>query len=173
MYFELKVLSFGDSNPRWGRKGQSLEEADAGIAIGYFAPPYLGWRLPGWQRGSLAVHGDDGRRYVNDTFGGVDFTTAFKAGETVGIGMTWKPQMADAPPTYGAARQSPLAVDVFFTRNGRRDGGWNLHEEMDAERIEGGTIGLDGDYDVFAAIGVFGAVELEVRFNPQDWMFRP
>ncbi|KAF2100559.1 hypothetical protein NA57DRAFT_65047 [Rhizodiscina lignyota] len=173
IYFELHVLGVGDShNFMRARRQQTLEEADAGIAIGFFAPPYPGWRLPGWQRGSLAVHGDDGRRYVNDTFGGVDFTNAFKVGETVGIGMTWKAQMSDAPPTYGGGQRSPLAVDIFFTRNGHRDGGWNLHEEMDAERSEGGTMGLDGDYDIFGAVGIFGAVEVEVRFNPADWMFK-
>lgn len=168
IYFELHVVGFGSS-----RRQRTLEEADAGIAIGFFAPPYPGWRLPGWQRGSLAVHGDDGRRYVNDTFGGVDFTSPFKVGDTLGIGMTWKPTVSDAPPTYGSGQRSqPLAVDVFFTRNGRRDGEWGLHEEMDAERSEGGTVGLDGDFDVFGAVGIFGAVEVEVRFNPKDWMFR-
>lgn len=170
IYFELRVLSVGGRGQQV--RPTSLEQAEAGIAIGFFAPPYLGWRLPGWQRGSLAVHGDDGRRYVNDTFGGVEFTRDFRVGETVGIGMTWKPKVSDAPPTYGS-QQSPLAVDVFFTRDGRREGGWDLHEEADADRQEGGTKGLDGECDVFAAVGIFGQVEVEVRFSPRDWMYQP
>jgi len=39
--------------------------------------------MPGWQRGSLAVHGDDGRKYINDSWGGKDFTSSFKEGETL------------------------------------------------------------------------------------------
>jgi hypothetical protein len=55
IYFELKVTGIG-------RGGFSLEEAEAGIAVGFIAPPYPTFRLPGWQRGSLGVHGDDGRK---------------------------------------------------------------------------------------------------------------
>ena len=67
-----------------------------GIAIGYCAKPYPSWRLPGWERASLGVHGDDGRRFVNDTWGGKDFTTKFVEGETVGIGMEFDVRVADA-----------------------------------------------------------------------------
>lgn len=55
IYFEIKVTGIG-------RGGFSLEEAEAGIAVGFIAPPYPTFRLPGWQRGSLGVHGDDGRK---------------------------------------------------------------------------------------------------------------
>ena len=67
--------------------GSGRRSEEAGIAVGYCAKPYPGWRLPGWERASLGVHGDDGRRFVNDSYGGKDFTKAFKPGETVGIGM--------------------------------------------------------------------------------------
>ena len=40
------------------------EAEQSGAALGFVAPPYPPFRLPGWQRGSLAVHSDDGRRYV-------------------------------------------------------------------------------------------------------------
>lgn len=72
-YYEIRVLHL---NPQNG-----------GIAIGFIAPPYPDFRLPGWERASMAVHGDDGHRFVNDTYGGRDFTTAFKKGETIGIGI--------------------------------------------------------------------------------------
>ncbi|RMY87308.1 hypothetical protein D0861_05444 [Hortaea werneckii] len=74
VYFELKVSSMGAIDPRSG-------ESDAGIAIGLLAPPYPSWRLPGWHRGSLGVHGDDGRRYVDNSYGGRDFTSAFRKGD--------------------------------------------------------------------------------------------
>ena len=72
-YFEVQILKL---NPRRG-----------GVAIGFAVPPYPYFRLPGWERGSLAVHGDDGHRFVNDAFGGRDFTKPFKNGEVVGIGI--------------------------------------------------------------------------------------
>ncbi|MBE7182589.1 MAG: hypothetical protein INR71_15520, partial [Terriglobus roseus] len=177
IYFEVTLIGAGQA-ARFGRRApSSLEEADAGVALGFFAPPYPGWRLPGWQRGSLGVHGDDGRRYINDPFGGLDFTEPFRFGETLGIGMVWKPQTSDAPPTYneasGRTQSSPLAVEVVFTRDGCKAGSWNLHEELDAERSEGGTKGLDGECDVFAAVGVFGQVEVEVCFSPRQWKYAP
>lgn len=164
IYFELRVTGIG-------RGGHSLEEADAGIAVGFIAPPYPTFRLPGWQRGSLGVHGDDGRKYVNDTWGGVDFTTAFAPGDTVGIGMTFT--VPRNPPSYEAGQQGKLMdVEVFFTRNGKKEGGWDGNEELDA-RSEGGTMGVRGDFDLFPAIGVFGGVSFEVFFHPSQWLYRP
>ena len=164
LYFELHVLGIGGG-------GSSLAEADAGIAVGFVAPPYPTFRLPGWQRGSLGVHGDDGRKYVNDTYGGSDFTAAFKPSDTVGIGMTFAPSRN--PPLYAAQQGAkPLDIDVFFTRNGKREGGWDGNEELDA-RSEGGTAGLKGECDLFAAVGVFGGVDFEVFFSPEDWRFNP
>lgn len=164
IYFELKVTGSG-------RGRYSLEEADAGIAIGFVAPPYPTFRLPGWQRGSFGVHGDDGRKYVNDTWGGVDFTTAFKPNDVVGIGMTFAPPRD--PPSYEQSQQGKiLDITVFFTRNGQKEGGWDGNEELDA-RSEGGTIGLRGECDLFPAIGVFGGVDFEVYFNPESWMYNP
>ncbi|KAF2182546.1 hypothetical protein K469DRAFT_711717 [Zopfia rhizophila CBS 207.26] len=164
IYFELKVIGVG--------RGETIfSDADAGIAIGYVAPPYPTFRLPGWQRGSLGIHGDDGRKYVNDTWGGVDFTTAFKPGDIVGIGMTFAPTRD--PPSYNQTQQGKvLDIDVFFTRNGKRERGWDGNEELD-ERNEGGTTGLRGECDLFAAIGVFGGADFEVFFSPDNWVYNP
>lgn len=164
IYFELKILGIGHG-------GYSLSEADAGIAVGFVAPPYPTFRLPGWQRGSLGVHGDDGRKYVNDTYGGVDFTTAFQPGETVGIGMTFS--LPKEPPSYGESQMGKVMdIDVFFTRNGQKEKGWDGNEELD-ERSEGGTMGLRGECDLFPAVGVFGGVDFEVFFHPSQWLYRP
>lgn len=166
IYFELKVTGIGGSR-------FSLSEADAGIAIGFVAPPYPTFRLPGWQRGSLAVHGDDGRKYVNDTWGGSDFTTAFKPGDVVGIGITFS--LPKNPPQYtqdGQGQGNVLDIEVFFTRNGVREGGWDGNEELD-QRSEGGTVGLRGECDLFPAIGVFGGVDFEVFFARDMWLYKP
>ena len=145
IYFEVNVLSVRDS--------------ESGIAIGFASKPYPPWRLPGWHRASLAVHGDDGRRYVNDSWGGQEFVAAFRAGETVGVGMRYLPQ------DRGGGR---CMTKVFFTRNGRREGGWDVDEERDAERDEG-LEGLQGEMDMYAAVGVFGGVECETVLGREGW----
>ena len=158
LYFEVKLLSFGH------KRG----DKDA-LALGYCAIPTPTWRLPGWERGSIGVHSDDGRRYVSDTEGGKDFTSSFKAGETIGIGITF-----DVPKEnpHVPMNRTPMNGQVIFTRNGRQHGGWDIHEEVDAAN-EFGVLGIDGKYDLFAAVGIYGKVEFEVCFRSEDWMWRP
>lgn len=162
VYFEIKIRSLG--------RGRGNDESS--IAIGYCSIPYPPWRMPGWERGSLGVHGDDGRKYVNDSFGGKDFTSAFRTGETIGLGMTFS--LADSSP--GLATQSRIEaktrVEVFLTRNGRKDRGWNLHEELDADN-DRGVEGLEGQFDLYGAIGIFGGIDFDVFFNRRDWLWQP
>lgn len=145
------------------------EAEQSGVALGFVAPPYPPFRLPGWQRGSLAVHSDDGRRYVANENGGVDFAAPFRVGETVGLGVEFR-----APPSAhyaaGGGAGPGLAARVIFTREGRVAGGWDLAQDTDAgaERIEG----LVGERDLFAAVGVFGALEVEVVLGEEGWRFR-
>ena len=157
-YFEVKILGFG--------RTRGDENA---LAIGYCAIPTPTWRMPGWERGSIGVHSDDGRRYISDTEGGKDFTRPFRTGDTVGIGITF-----DIPKEtpYTPSNQATLNGQVIFTRNGQRDGGWDIHEQLDAG-TEFGVLGIDGTYDLFGAVGVFGEVEFEVRFCREDWMWTP
>jgi len=128
--------------------------------------------MPGWERASVAVHGDDGRRYVNDTWGGKDFTLSFKPGDTVGFGMTFS--NLESPPAYSTSPlpRTSLKVEVFFTRNGTKDGSWDLHEELDADN-DLGVDGLDGQYDLYGVVGTFGAVEFDVFFSRRDWLWQP
>ncbi|KAG6013407.1 hypothetical protein E4U54_006801 [Claviceps lovelessii] len=147
IYYEVKILS--------GSRGNSL-------AMGFTALPYPSFRLPGWHRGSVGVHGDDGRKYINDRWGGKDFTHEFNRGETLGVGMTF------APTTTATGMAD---VSIFFTRNGVRTGGWDLHEETDAEQDLPVT-GLEGLHDLSCAIGVFDSVEFEVVFDAAKWRYR-
>ncbi|KAI6783330.1 uncharacterized protein J7T54_004357 [Emericellopsis cladophorae] len=130
------------------------------VGLGFTALPYPSFRMPGWHRGSLAVHGDDGHKYINDRWGGKAFTQPFRRGETYGIGMTVKP-----------AEAGRLLVDVFCTRNGSLAGGWNIHEETDAEE-DLPVDGLEGHHDLCAAVGVYDGVEIEAVFAPERWMYR-
>jgi len=162
IYFEIRIRSFG----RGRRKD------DSSIALGYTGVPYPTWRMPGWQRGSLAVHGDDGRKYINDSWGGKEFTSSFKEGETIGLGMVFS--LPEPALDEGASRASGgvLKVEIFITRDGQRVDGWDLHEQLDAAN-DFGIDGLDGQYDLFGAVGTFGSVEFDVLFNSKDWLWQP
>ncbi|KAI9730713.1 MAG: hypothetical protein M1834_005682 [Cirrosporium novae-zelandiae] len=162
IYFEVRIRSLGRPKHR----------DDCAVAIGFLSQPYPTWRLPGWERASLGVHGDDGRRYVNDPWGGKNFTDPFNVGETVGVGMRF--HLPLEPPLYNEkeGERRKAKVEVFFTRDGREDGGWNLDEELD-QKLDRGPDGLQGDFDLYAAIGVFGKVEFEAIFNSTEWLYRP
>jgi len=65
--------------------------------------------------------------------------------------MTFTAKDVVAPPTYDSTPAqtevlTPINVEVFLTRDGGKDGSWNLHEEGDAEEdlpitgLEGSTI---------------------------------
>lgn len=140
----------------------SMLNQDSVAAIGFSAKPYPPWRLPGWHRASLAVHGDDGRRFVNDSWGGRDFVGPFRVGDVIGIGMRFLPQ------DRGAGK---CKTKVFFTRNGQPEAGWDVDEERDAEHDEG-VEGLQGELDMYPAIGVSGGLEVEIITTQVDWMYR-
>lgn len=161
IYFEVKLLSLG--------AGPGSGEADSsGLSIGFVAQPYPTWRSPGWERASLGVFSDDGCRFVNDSWGGKDFIAPFEVGDTIGLGMVFSlPENINTVSGDGAK----LKVDVFCTRNGERVGGWDLHEEVDQE--SGGVEGLEGDFDIYGAVGLFGGVGFEVCFDRSSWLYRP
>ncbi|KAM0284270.1 hypothetical protein ACHAQH_002061 [Verticillium albo-atrum] len=147
IYYEVHIRQ--DSRP---------DEVD--LALGFTALPYPNFRMPGWHRGSLAVHGDDGHKYVNDWAGGHSFTDPFRVGETVGIGMSLSPR-----------GDGSINVDVFFTREGKIVGSWNLHEEGDAEEDLPVT-GLEGFHDLSCAIGTFNQNSFEIIFEPSRWKYQ-
>ncbi|KAJ1331043.1 Ran-binding protein 9/10 [Microdochium nivale] len=131
------------------------------LALGYTAPPYPAFRLPGWHRGSLGVHGDDGSRFVNDNKGGQAFVRPFQPGDTVGLGVDF---------TRGAGGRG-IQVVIFFTRNGALENQWNLYEERDNEQ-DAPLEGLQGYHDLCAAIGLFEQVKFEAVFAPGMWKWQ-
>ncbi|KAI9806454.1 MAG: hypothetical protein M1833_003641 [Piccolia ochrophora] len=152
IHLEARLLSLGHSG-------------ESALSLGFCAQPYPTWRLPGWQRGSLGIHGDDGRRFVNDMWGGKDFTEPFRVGETIRVDMTFA--LPNEPPEYSVgepARMATMQVDVSLGRDGRSCGGWSIHEELDLKE-DLGVQGLEGDFDVYGAIGVFGEVEFVASFS--------
>ncbi|KAI1425809.1 hypothetical protein F5Y12DRAFT_347838 [Xylaria sp. FL1777] len=132
---------------------------EVSLALGYTAPPYPPFRLPGWHRGSLGVHGDDGNKYINDLYGGKSFTHPFRRGETLGLGM-------DLIPAQGGG----IRVEIFLTRDGAETGRWNLHEETDQQDLP--VTGLEGFHDLSASVGVFDKVSFEIVFIPERWRWQ-
>lgn len=157
VYFEVRLLRDAAS--------------DAGVGIGFVALPYPAFRMPGWHRGSLAVHSDDGHRYVNDRWGGIDFVRPWgKKGEVVGIGMTFSAPGGTGPPV-GVGGVHAMEVKVFFTRNGKVDGEWDVNEPRDNDRdLE--PIGVQGFHDLVAAVGSFSKTEFEVVLDPARWKYK-
>ncbi|KAJ9150425.1 SPRY domain-containing protein [Pleurostoma richardsiae] len=151
IYYEVRV----------GERGTPAR--DICLAVGFAALPYPSFRMPGWHRGSLAVHGDDGHRYVNDRWGGKDFVRPFGRGQTVGVGMRLAEGQGEST--------GKIDVEVFFTRQGREEGRWNLHEETDAQQDLPVT-GLEGFHDLVPALGTFGEVSFEVVFDPARWLYK-
>lgn len=154
VYYEVKVLP---------------DSPNTMLGLGFTALPYPSFRMPGWHRGSLAVHGDDGHKYINDRWGGKTFTEPFRRGETYGIGMTIKPSAGYSGGGGDGKRQH--LVDVFFTKNGALVGGWNIHEETDAEEDLPVT-GLEGSHDLAASIGTYDGVRFEAIFEPSRWLYK-
>ncbi|KAK2754735.1 hypothetical protein FQN54_006868 [Arachnomyces sp. PD_36] len=163
IYFEVKLLGL--------RRGPRGSGDSSGFSIGFAAQPYPSWRSPGWERGSVGVFSDDGCRFVNDSFGGREFTTEFKVGQTVGLGMTFSLPDSSAMQQQQASGKLTSAVEVFFTRDGKREGSWNLHEEVDSG--SGSVQGLEGDFDLYGALGLFGGVDFEVCFDRAGWLWVP
>lgn len=184
-YFEVALLRLDDS-------------VESGFVVGYAAQPYPTWMMPGYGRGSLGIHSRNGRRHVNDAGSGRPFVDPFKVGDTVGIGMRFQRSATDARvrlPAYdganhhqqwcversatnssGAIDPHEMEVRVFFTRNGRLEATWDLHELVDAEHAHaqpGGLVGLEGQHDLFAAVGVWGKVDVEIRYGRNNWMYVP
>lgn len=162
-YFEITPIAF--TSP------------DATVSLGYAAKPYPTWRQPGWHRASVGVHSDDGRRYTNDSWGGRDFVSPFRIGESLGLAIAFYPEAVEV--AGGTVSDSQVRstlprckTKVWFTRNGTVENSWDMDEERDAERDEG-TAGLYGDVDLYAAIGTYGDVVLEVRFFPEGQGFVP
>lgn len=152
IYYEVRIIP---------EHASRHDDDEVSLAIGFAAPPYPAFRLPGWHRGSVAVHGDDGHKYVNDRWGGKDFATPFRRGETIGLGIEF------------AVRKEGggLGVQVFLTRDGAETGRWDLHEETDKEQDLPVT-GLEGYHDLCASVGCFEKVGFEIVFAPALWKWK-
>ncbi|KAI8048100.1 concanavalin A-like lectin/glucanase domain-containing protein [Syncephalis plumigaleata] len=74
------------------------------IAIGFATRPYPSFRLPGWEAVSVGYHSDDGRKFLSDPMGGMDYAAGYAEGDIIGCGY------------------DPASGSVYYTRNGRHLG---------------------------------------------------
>lgn len=95
-YFEIEVLD----------RGQKCT-----IAVGIAPADYPLQRQPGWNRDSIAYHGDDGRLF-QDSGSGFAFGPSWKKNDVIGLGVR--------SPSLDTTVTSE--VQVFFTRNGEEIG---------------------------------------------------
>ncbi|KAJ3750305.1 concanavalin A-like lectin/glucanase domain-containing protein [Lentinula detonsa] len=132
----------------WEVKMFDLPES-TNVAIGLATKPYPSFRLPGFNRYSVAYH-SNGDKSHNYPFTAQNFGSPLKEGDVLGVGYR------------------PRSGTVFFTRNGRKMedaftglNRWNLFP----------TIGADGPCSVHVNLGQAGFVFVEA--NVKKWGLAP
>ena len=118
-----------------GFHDHQLKCLDTGTAC----KPYPSWRMPGWNRLSAGLHLDDMRKFFEDPHGGRDYSpelSRISSGDIIGCGYQFD------------------TGTLFFTHNGHRLP--NAFTGIYLPRV---------DHDVYAAIGLDGANEIEVNFG--------
>ncbi|KAJ3800817.1 concanavalin A-like lectin/glucanase domain-containing protein [Lentinula aff. detonsa] len=132
----------------WEVKMFDLPES-TNVAIGLATKPYPSFRLPGFNRYSIAYH-SNGDKSHNYPFTAQNFGSPLKEGDVLGVGYR------------------PRSGTVFFTRNGRKMedaftglNRWNLFP----------TIGADGPCSVHVNLGQAGFVFVEA--NVKKWGLAP
>lgn len=120
------------------------------------------------------MHSDDGHRYVNDLWGGDDFVRPFgadKKGLVVGLGMRFSLAPSSSSPPVAGTERNGIQVECFMTRDGRVEGSWDVNGPRDAKR-DLPPVGVQGYHDLVVAVGVFGALEVEVVLDPGRWVYK-
>jgi hypothetical protein len=119
------------------------------VAVGLATKPYPTFRLPGWNRYSVAYHSNGDKSY-NYPFTATPFGPPLREGDVLGVGYR------------------PRQGTVFFTRNGRKTeeaftglSRWNLFP----------TVGADGPCSVHVNLGQAGFVFIEA--NVKKWGLAP
>ncbi|ORY92254.1 concanavalin A-like lectin/glucanase domain-containing protein [Syncephalastrum racemosum] len=119
------------------------------VAVGVATKPYPHFRLPGWNRHSLAYFSDTGHKHFSNPFQGRPYGATFEEGDVVGVGYRHR------------------TGTIFFTRNGRRLEDacsglrWNLFP----------TLGANGPCQIHVNLGQRGFVFVEA--NVKKWGLAP
>jgi hypothetical protein len=134
-YWEVKMFD----------KPQSTE-----VAIGLATKPYPSFRLPGWNRHSVAYFASDGFKSHNYPFTAASHGPPLNEGDVLGVGYR------------------PRTGTVFFTRNGRKmDDAYTGLQRLNLFP----TIGANGPCTVHVNLGQAGFVFIEA--NVKKWGLAP
>ncbi|GBC04400.1 hypothetical protein RclHR1_05670002 [Rhizophagus clarus] len=119
------------------------------VAVGLATKPYPLFRLPGWNRQSVAYFSDNGFKYYNSPFNGKAYGPQFQQGDVVGVGYR------------------PRTGTVFFTRNGKK-----LDDAFTGMKMNlFPTVGANGPCCVHVNFGQLGFVFIEA--NVKKWGLAP
>jgi len=159
-YYEVFAL------PEWCKTGK--------IVLGFTADLDT-HNLPGFYCGSVAAHIEEGapiRVYVDNVLLKIQDNSVFRVGETVGVGITlsYLDEQLSLPSPGG---NSVAKVEFLYTRTGPRLPK-NIVEVFDLSAISASNKmfpGLDGRYDLFAAVAAVEKVEFEVDFDRKVFEF--
>lgn len=156
IYFEVRIRKLS--------KKSAIRNA---VSLGFVVNPYPPLSLPGWNRGSVGIHSDSGG-YCNDSEAGPKITKTFKPGDVIGVGL----QLSEGGKTIDGRGKNK--TEMFLTRDGKKT--WQrelMEDDYDLDKFRMEYSGLDGKTDLYGAIGVVGAVEVEWLGSEQDWQYTP
>jgi len=124
--------------------------ANTEVAIGLATKPYPSFRLPGWNKYSVAYFATDGFKSHNYPFTASSYGPPLAEGDVLGVGYR------------------PRTGSVFFTRNGRR----MEDAYMGLQRLNlFPTVGANGPCTVHINLGQAGFVFIEA--NVKKWGLAP
>jgi len=130
--------------------------------------------MPGLECGTIGVHARDGGLYLNNKRLESGSKGSFEPGQQLGIGMTFSrrdrtPVRADDVPE--TSPHSPIQVEVFVSRDGRKVATWDLGDQSRAMLRDG----FEGNHDIYAAVGTRGEVNVDVLFENEKryWWYNP
>ncbi|CAG8538040.1 11855_t:CDS:2 [Ambispora gerdemannii] len=123
--------------------------ASTTVTVGLTTKPYPLFRLPGWNRHSVAYFSDTGLKYHNSPFNGKTYGPQFQQGDVVGVGYR------------------PRTGTIFFTRNGKK-----LDDAFTGMKMNlFPTVGANGPCCVHVNFGQLGFVFIEA--NVKKWGLAP
>ncbi|KAK8847517.1 hypothetical protein IAR55_005375 [Kwoniella newhampshirensis] len=120
------------------------------VAIGLATKPYPSFRLPGWNKHSIAYFASDGFKSHNYPFTGSSYGPPLAEGDVLGVGYR------------------PRTGTVFFTRNGRKmDDAYTGLQQLNLFP----TVGANGPCTIHVNLGQSGFVFIEA--NVKKWGLAP
>nr|XP_019008380.1 endosome protein [Kwoniella pini CBS 10737]OCF47161.1 endosome protein [Kwoniella pini CBS 10737] len=120
------------------------------IAIGLATKPYPSFRLPGWNKYSIAYFASDGFKSHNYPFTSSSYGPSLNEGDVLGVGY------------------KPRTGTVFFTRNGRKlDDAYTGLQRLNLFP----TVGANGPCTIHVNLGQAGFVFIEA--NVKKWGLAP